>query len=302
MFRNWVLLLVFAGALPFTCGAFEVVAVFPDTVSADEQVTVLGGPFDAQVKVLLGGVEITPEIRDPRHLVFQAPSLEPGLYALSVIDRQRNVEQIFKIQVVMPAPVIESLSPSEIDECYDSGEHAILLDGRHLHPEVQVLLNGLAVPFERTGEQELQFEAPGLPAGVYGVQVVNPDGSRSLPRSLEFSNAPEIYDVSRGEDYVNSYQLIIRGKNFFQRSLLVVSEYPPGLSDLPPRQRAISSRSAPSHPRDEFRQPRREEVFYQDCHTLIYMRYPLSGEERRVVLRISNPDGKQTPPYELSIP
>lgn len=302
MFRTWLLLLAILAVFSVDSAAFEVVAVYPEQVVAGEQVTVLGGPFEAGMEVLLGGVKIVPEIRDPRHLVMVTPPLEPGVYPLTLVDTQRNVERVFRLQVVLPPPEIVALEPSRIDECYDRGEHMIALRGRHLHPGTRVLLNGLAVPSELIGEDELRFAAPELPAGVYGVQVVHPDGNASLPQSLEFSNSPEIFEVSRGEDFVNYYQLVIRGKNFFQQSLLVVSEYPPGLSDLPPQQRAIRSRSVPGAQRDGARLIRREEVFYQDCHTLIYHRYPLSGEERRVILRISNPDGKQTSPYELSIP
>ncbi len=107
--------------------------------------------------------------------------------------------------------------------------------------------------------------------------------------------------MSVGEDFVNYYQLVIRGNNFFFRSILVVSEYPAGFSEFPPTQHSLVAQNPPTR-RDSARSPQREELYYQDCTTLIYNRFPLSGENRRLVLRVSNPDGRQSGAFEVNVP
>ena len=288
--------------VPSGVRGLEVASVYPEVATPEAAVTLIGGPFEQGTQVMLGETLVEPRILSPRQLVFLVPELVPGAYALSLIDGTNHSEQVFQLQVVLPPPEINSLQPESIDECYDRSQHEVTLEGRHLQPQARVLLNNLVTPSEWINAGELRFEAPRLAAGMYGVQVVNPDGSASLPHSLEYSNAPEISQVSVGEDFVNYYQLVIEGKNFFYRSILVVSEYPVGLSSLPPIQRSFRAQHAPTQFDSLRPQRQREALYYKDCHTMIYTRYPLSGESRRLVLRISNPDGKQSQTYEISVP
>jgi len=300
--RRWVLLGVLLAVMPFRVAGYEVVSVYPERAEVATPVTLIGGPFAPDTRVVIGEVSVAPSLLGARQLVFVVPDLEPGAYALSLLSGNQPAEQVFQLQIVQPSPQVVSLTPEMIDECSDSAQRLVVVQGEHFSQGASVLLNNLVIPSQWKDEAELSFEAPGLSAGIYGVQVVNPDGRTSLPYSLEFSNAPEISDVRRGDDFVNSYQLVITGKNFFYRSILIVTEYPSGYPDIPPTQHSIIGQNLPRQPLDMPRKARGEELFYQDCHTLIYNRYPLSGEERRVVLRVSNPDGRQTVAFELFTP
>jgi len=299
--KHLVVLIVLLLFAPLPLCAFEVITIYPDTIAAGESVSVIGGPFDEGYTLSINGETVSFTLSDARHLVFRVPQLAPGVYPLLLTDTRSGAEQTYTLQVVLPPPEITSLSPSEIDECSDASGNSITLHGRNLLPESRLLINGLAVPFEWHNDGELAFTSPTLTAGVYGVEVVNPDGRKSLPQSLAFSNVPEIFSVDRGDDFVNYYQLVIHGKNFFQRSLLVVSEYPSGASDQPPRQRAVIGQGLQTQHQQGARL-RQEVVYYQDCQTLIYNRYPLSSDARRLVLWVTNPDGKQTPAFELTAP
>ena len=95
------------------------------------------------------------------------------------------------------------------------------------------------IPFTRSDELSYSVTPPPLTAGSYGLQLVNPDGKKSLPQTLWFNNVPEIESVSVGDNFVNSYQMIIKGKNFFHNLALLVNEYPGGFSGMPSRQRFI---------------------------------------------------------------
>jgi len=299
--RRVAVLVMLFGLFAVNGYALEISSVYPEVAVIETPVTLIGGPFTAKMRVLLGEELIEPRLLSPRQLVFVVPAIEPGVYALSLVDEMRHSEEVLKLQVVFPPPEIVALEPETLDECYDLSQHEVVLRGRYLRPDSNVMLNNLALPSKPVNDTEMTFEAPKLSAGIYGVQVVNPDGSASLPHSLEFSNSPEIMDVTVGEDFVNTYQLVITGKNFFYRSIVVVSEYPTGFSDLPPTQHSLVARRPPAQVLNN-PEALRETLYYQDCNTLIYNRYPLSGESRRVILRISNPDGKQSEAFEISTP
>jgi hypothetical protein len=296
------LCLVCLSLFPLSGMALEITGVSPGVVSSGSAVTVIGGPFSKDVKVLLGERQITPSAVEERQLVFTVPPLETGEYALFLKQEGQASPQTFTLRIVEPTPRIDSLSPTNIDVCSTEDERRIVVAGRHFLPGATLLMEGSALPYTRTNEGELTFTAPSLEAGIYGIQVVNPDGARSLPHSLWFNDIPEILNVHVGEEFVNYYQLIIEGKNFSAKATLVVNEYAPGVFDIPPQQLVLSASGAASGTAPLQRPSQADNFRHLDCNTLVYNRYPVSSQAREVTLQVVNPDGKQTPPYHLTTP
>ena len=299
-----ILLLLTILLFPVASGALavEIRSVYPQDVTVGTPVTVIGGPFSEDVLVDVGGQPLRPRSVGTRQLIFIVPELPAGEHALFLRDGQRTSPTTFSLRVVLPPPQITALSPRNLDECSDPADRQLRLQGEALQPGGQLLLDGAVVPLERLGEGRFQFSVPPLPAGSYGLQLVNPDGQKSLPHTLWINNLPEIASVTPGEDFVNHYQVVVRGKNFFHNSVLLVDEYPAGFADLPPRQRVLPVQGSIAFRGDAARVPQSERVSYEDCHTLIYHRYPPSGQAMRIVLRVGNPDGKQSSPFEVFLP
>jgi hypothetical protein len=280
----------------------DIASVYPDPAVVGSPVTVIGGPFAPPLTVIIGGREIVPQLVDERQLVFIVPPLEAGEHALYLRGDRQQSQQTVSLRVSLPLPQISTLEPSNVDACSTPEQRMITLRGAHFRAGAQLLLNGQIVPSTRLSDTEINFTVPPLEAGTYGVEVINPDGGASLPHSLWFNNIPHIYDVSRGEDFVSSYQLIISGINFVHNSALIVYEYPVGLIDLPPQQRIVPGQGGPAFRGEQARQQASEAVIYIDCNTLIYNRHPYSRQDKTLILRVGNPDGKQTEPYELITP
>ncbi len=297
-----VALLVSLLLAPTAVLALEIVSVYPVTATAGAAVTVVGGPFDENTRVVVGEVEVAPRRAGTRQLVFIVPPLEAGEYALYLTRGEESSKATYSLRIVLPAPKILSLDPTNIDECSTVGQRTVFVQGRYIQPGASLLLGGQVIPSTRQSGTEIRFTAPLLRSGSYGVQVANPDGSTSLPHSLWFNNIPHIEQVTTGDDFVTYYQLIIKGKNFFNNSSLVIHESPVGLSDLPPRQRAIPSQGGPRLHGDSALPQELEGVSYIDCNTLIFNRYPYSGQSKNLTLRVSNPDGKQSNLYQISAP
>lgn len=288
--------------LPSLSAGLEISSVYPNPAIIDAPVTIIGGPFSLLVKVIIGGQEIIPNRVEERQLVFIVPQLEAGEHTLYLIDHQQKSEQQISLRISLPAPLISSLEPSNIDECSTENERVVTLTGNHFQQSAQLLLDGKIVPATRVSETEINMTVPPLKAGTYGVQVVNPDGNKSLPHSLWLNDIPHIYNVSIGEDDISSYQLIINGKNFAHNSSLIVYEYPVGVLDLKPQQQIVPSQGGGAFRGEQARLQQSAAVTYIDCNTLIYNRYPYSRQDKRLMLRIGNPDGKQTESFEVSAP
>ena len=288
--------------VPTLSAAVEITSVYPDPAIIGSPVTIIGGPFDPTIRVLIGGREIEPNLVDERQLVFVVPQLEAGEQALYLVGDSQTSAQTLSLLVVLPPPQISALEPSNVDECSTQEQRMISLRGEYFREGAQLMLDRQIIPATRLSDTEINFTVPPLRAGTYGVQVVNPDGSESLPHSLWLNNIPHIYDVSRGEDYISSYQLIINGINFVHNSTLIVYEYPVGQTDLPPQQRIVPSQGGTAFSGQQALKQSTEAVIYIDCNTLIYNRHPYSGQDKTLILRVGNPDGKQTDSYELRSP
>lgn len=290
--------------LPVICTAegLQLHSANPATSSPGESIQVFGAGFSSATRVVLGGQELTPTLLHAGQLQLLVPQLAEGEYSLQLIAEGKTSAQALRLRIESPVPSIEALSPSNINECSTAQERLVTIRGQNFQPGLHLFLNGATVPITLHDDQHLSFAVPPLSAGIYGLQVLNANGKRSLPHSLYFNNIPKIFSLSEGEDYVNFYQLIIRGKNFYPYSTLVVSEYPVGFTDLPPRQSIITGRDSGHGGQGTLLRGRNDFLNYVDCNTLIYYRFPYSRQLKQLSLQIINSDGKTSAIEQTSMP
>lgn len=283
--------------------ALEITSVAPAEAVPGTIVTVTGSALGEDVRVLLGERRITPDGIRENQLFFTVPQLPEGEYALSLRSGATVAPQTFILRIVNPPPRINSVSPGNIDICSTPSERRVTVSGSNFQPGASLLLDGKAIPHSRDSGNTITFTLPVLEAGVYGVQVVNPDDRSSLPHSIYFNDIPEILAVRQGDEFVNNYQLIIEGKNFYFTSALVVTESSGDFSEQPPDQRVVIGRTESGSGCG--RLPGRtqsESVRYVDCNTLIYKRFPSSQQAGEISLQIINPDGKESSPFFITAP
>ncbi|KIH76586.1 IPT/TIG domain-containing protein [Geoalkalibacter ferrihydriticus] len=263
-------------------GALEIRSLSPSAGEPGARVAITGGPFPTDVEILFGSEILLPDQHENNRLVFTAPALPEGDYLVLARSAADTSPAGFTFRMVEPAPWIQGLSPTRMDECTHEDERQVVISGRYFQPGAQVLVNEAAVPVESVGAEEISFLLPPLPGGMHRVQVVSPSGKASLAHSLQVSNIPEIQSVTIGDDQVNYYEVIISGKNFqFNSRLLVNGEVIRGVSAM---------------------RPSTEFVQVIDCRTLHYTRYPVSREPRQVALQIVNPGGEQSAVFTATIP
>lgn len=273
--------------------AQEIVSVTPSTVSVGTIVTISGGPFAPDVRILVGEQEIIPSRPGAQQMVFAVPPLAGGEYGIMLKLNEQVAPTAFSLRVVEPEPRIHSISPANIDECSTEAERRVTVTGQAFSPGAQILLDGAVVAVDHVEESSIVFTTPPLKGGLHHVQVVNPGERKSLAFALFVNNIPEIHSVEQGADEVTFYELTIRGKNFLFNSSLIVdgaSINQALVTDgtqvyvAPPPQKKIDS------------------VRYVDCGTLVYTRYPYSRQEKRISLQVVNPGGLPSPVFHITAP
>ncbi len=264
------------------------------------RVTIAGGPFSARAQVVIGSALVAPVKVGQEELIFEIPPLAAGRYALTVRDGDRVATQEYLFEVVEPAPEISSLTPRNVAACSDEAERRVVIEGKNFTPEAKALVNGSAVPSRRIDRSSLELQMPYLAAGVYGVQVRNPGGAVTLPYSLWVNDIPAIASVEQGEESVNHYEVIIRGRNFFYNSSLLVTES--DFSEGSPRRLTLHAYHEQTSLSPNISSPQSDNLRYRDCRTLVYERYPSSYQTKELILQVVNPDGKKSEPYPVSLP
>ncbi len=284
MGKHLIFLILFAclGSWAQTGWTLEILSLSPATGVPGTRVTINGGPFADDASVVLGGQAITPDSRSANRLMFSVPELPEGDYLLFVRDATGSSPRSFLFKLETPTPWIASVNPANIDECSTASERQIVISGRDFQKGAQVLVNQAAVTVEEVSATAISFTLPALKGGRQMIEVVNPGGKSSITHSVFVNSIPEILAVTPGEDNVNSYQLEVAGKNFQYGSRLLINGQPVGDASIQ-RPSADTARTI-------------------DCRTMIYTRYPMSRELRRVSLQVVNPGGEQSPLFHVTIP
>jgi hypothetical protein len=168
--------LIFA-IYPLPLTAQEIVSVTPAIVTVGTTVTVSGGPFTPDMRIVVGEREIIPSRLGERQMVFTVPPLESGEYAVMLKTDGQVLPSPFALHVVEPEPRIHVISPANIDECATVAERRITVSGEAFSPGARLLLDGAAVPIDHGSETDIFF-SPHLKR-THHVQVVNPGDRKS---------------------------------------------------------------------------------------------------------------------------
>jgi IPT/TIG domain len=272
--------------LPVPTSALEIVAVSPSTAAVGASVNVTGGPFTEKALIRLGDRTVRPEIVNSKQMTFVVPDLPAGDYLLNLQEGENLTEWPMLLRVVDPQPVIVTLDPLRVDVCDADANRRITVTGHSFVKGAGLLVDGAQLPAEQTSSNQIEFLLPNLKAGMHRVEIVNPDGNRSLPFAVMINGIPEILSVGFGEDRVVSYALEIHGRNFSANADLLVN----GVSV----KAAISSTGKRGGGRDS--------VIFVDCQTLIYTRYPVTREPSQLALTVFVPNADRSEPFYVAAP
>ncbi|MEZ4600811.1 MAG: IPT/TIG domain-containing protein [Syntrophotaleaceae bacterium] len=271
--------------------------IAPSVARPGSRVIVTGGPFTKDVRIMFGDRLVAPASLAERQLTFVVPDLPAGQYLLQLQTGEETSERSMFFRVVLPPPAILSLEPQTIDTCDMGAGRQVVVRGEGLQAGTLLLLDGAVLAAQRSAEDALTFAVPRMDSGLHQIQLVNPDEQKSLPVVLVINNTPEIENASMGEESVTSYELMITGKNFTYRSILLVNG-----QQIPSFNPTTPDIGEFEYTPYNLNQPGLDSVYYVDCRTMIYVRHPTTSQTKTLTLQIINPDGSESGVFSYTGP
>lgn len=260
----------------------NILSIIPAQGEPGISVTLYGSGFSEGISAFLGNTQIPAQVYGLKQLSFEIPSLDPGLYALYLKRKDGSASKIYNFTILPLKPVVMSLLPDKISSCDNPGAHEVQVNGKNFQPGSMIMFDGAAIGSRFISPEAMLFTAPGVQAGLHQVQVKNPGDALSTVMALFIDSKPEILGISQGNEYVNSYNLVINGRNFLPNSSLIVDGT---------RLSGVSSTPAG-----------KEKMIYVDCNQIIYERYPYDTTLKNIRLQVLNPGGEASSVVQITAP
>jgi hypothetical protein len=260
-----------------------ILSIIPAQAEPGEKVTIFGSNFGVQISAFLGNVEIPAKVIDAKQIEFIVPQLDAGLYALYLKRVDGVVGRAYNFSVLPQRPVLSTLSPDRIGSCAQGGERDVTAVGQNFGETSLLFFDNASIKSRVVSSGAIVFRVPQVAGGLHQVIVRNSPENASVALALEIETRPEVSQVTKGDENVNYYELVIDGKNFQQNSALYVD----GL-----RVGGIGGQDAAS----------REKVIFIDCGRLIYQRFPYSPVVKEFRLQVVNPGNEGSRVVNVSAP
>jgi hypothetical protein len=261
-----------------------ILSIIPAQAEPGSRVMLFGSGFGDMSSVFLGSVEIPASIANGKQVEFTVPDqLEPGLYALYLKRSDGIVSRAYTFTVQPLRPVLTHLAPDQISACFQGEEREVFAYGQNFSKKSLLFFDGAGIRSRLISSEFIVFSVPQVTGGLHPVMVKNSSENSSLPLALIIETRPVIIQVTVGDDHVSYYELIIDGKNFHQNSSLYVDG------------QRIGGRGGQEV-------SEREQVNYQDCTRLIYLRHPYSPVSKVFQIQVVNQDGEGSQVVSVNAP
>lgn len=261
-----------------------VISIIPAQAEPGTSVTISGSGFGERITVFLGDLEIPAKITDARRVEFIIPlQVEPGIHLLYLKRSDGVTGRPYNFSVLPLRPVLLYLTPDKISACSRGSEREVTAHGRNFSRESMLFIDGAGLKSTVLSAERLSFIVPQVAGGLHQVQVRNAPDNASVSLALGVETRPDIDQVSIGAEYVNYYELVISGRNFYQNSTLFIDGQRVGTG---------GGQSASD----------REKLVYIDCNRLIYQRYPYSSVNKEFRIQVVNPGGEGSQVVQVNAP
>ncbi len=276
----------------------NILSIIPAQGEPGMTVTLYGNGFSEKTTVFLANMELPANLVGPQQISFDIPKLDPGLYALFLKREDGTTSRPYNFSILPQKPVVTSLSPDTIYACATGHEREVAVTGRNFREGAQVMFDGAAVRSRLSSAESLNFVAPQIAGGFHQVQVKNSEDAVSGVLGLVIDARPEITGVSRGEEQVNYYNLVIEGRNFQQNSSLVVMEE--RSLEATPSQFAVDVKRISSGSENT---TERDHLLFINCNRVIYQRSPYSAVPKNFSIQVVSPgNGGESSVVSVSAP
>jgi hypothetical protein len=280
----------------------NVLSIIPAQGEPGMTVTLYGTGFSEKTTVFLANVESPAILLGPQQISFDIPKLDPGLYALFLKREDGTTSRAYNFSILPLKPVVSSVSPDTVYSCATGQEREVTVSGRYFREGSQVMFDGAAVRSRFSSTEALLFTAPQVPGGLHQVQVKNSEDAVSGVLGLVIDGRPEITGITKGEESVNFYNLIIEGRNFQQNSALVVME-DHSLEESPSQSLSQLTLDVKRITSGSWSATEREQLTFINCNRMIYRRNPYSSYPKNIRIQVVAPgNGGESSMVSVSAP
>lgn len=271
-----------------------ILSIIPAQGEPNMSVILYGTGFSEKTITFLGNMEVPTKLLAPQQISFDIPKLAPGLYALFLKREDGTTSRTYNFSILPPKPYVDAISPDSIDVCSTGKDREIAISGRNFQKGSQVLFDGAIVRSTFNSAESLSFTIPQVAGGIHQIQVKNPEDTITTPLAIQVKATPEITTISRGENFVNYYNLLIEGINFQPGATIVVEEksFQVGINVAAGKRLSAGGNAAGE----------REMLIYQNCTRLIYQRFPVDPTEKDLRIQVINPNGEVSPVVQVTAP
>lgn len=275
-----------------------ILSIIPAQGEPATSVTLSGSGFSEKTTAFLGNTGVPTEVLGPKQLTFDIPNLPPGLYALYLRRGDGTTSRTYNFTLLPPKPDIYAISPDTMYACSADKDREVVITGRNFREKSQVLLDGAAMRGKFISPETFSFTVPRIGAGLHQVQIRNQEGTLSGAQGLLIDARPEIDNITKSDEYVNYYNMIIDGRNFQQDSTVVISEERD--LELTGMQQPVVDvkrlRSGTANATEK------ERAIFVNCGQLIYQRFPYSSTLKNFRVQVINPGGEESSVIQVSAP
>jgi hypothetical protein len=268
---------------PAPTPAPAILSIIPAQAEPGTKVTIFGSGFGDKISAYLGSVGIPAKATDGKQLEFTVPPLDAGLYALFLRRGDGATGRAYNFTVLPQRPVLNDLSPAQINSCAQGKEREVIAGGEHFAENAMLLFDGAVIRSRVLSSEAIAFNVPQVAGGLHQITVRNGPENSSVAVALAIETKPEINQITVGTEYVNYYELIIYGRNFQQGSAIYVDG------------QRIGGRSG-------MESPERERLIFSDCTKLIYLRYPYSPVNKDFHIQVVNPGNEASQMVNVTAP
>lgn len=285
--------MVYSAELPRRIGAanapasgpsLAILSIIPAQAEPGGRVLMSGSGFGSYITAFLGSEEIPARVSDGSLVEFIVPPrLQPGLYVLYLKRPDGVISRLYNFTILPLRPVLNSLSPDQVGSCSRGKDREVLVQGRNFSENSLLLFDGAGIRSRFVSPEQLAFTVPQTPGGLHQIMVKNPPDTASQALALVIETRPEITQITRGNEHVSDYELIISGRNFQQGAALYVNG------------ERVGGRGAEGG-------AEREKLIHQDCTRVIYQRHPYSQVNKELQIHLVNPDGESSQVVNVTAP
>jgi hypothetical protein len=286
---------------PVLC--MSVHSINPGELYPGSEALIKGADFEEEILIILGDRAIKPFYSSNNLLKFTIPSdSEPGTYRL-FLKTKTGMTYPIAVALKKREITIKNVTPDSIDLC--GPNRRITISGTNLSSIKKIIVHGAEISGFQSADKQLTLNIPEETArtAVHVINIYLYDENQKIQDviNIKTNSTPVIERVDTQSTAFNFYDMKINGKNFvnglrfFVNGSVIIEKTKEEQSIIPFEKQSLTkglSKTTPVYDRVE----------YLNCGEIVYTRFPMISDNKKIEFYIENPSGERSNTYVITAP